>query len=60
MGSFGKNNLHFNGFVIRLYGCVNIPPQIKLSFEQNGCYSFRTGGKQKPIAFTYVFSYVDF
>lgn len=60
MDSFGKNNLYFNGFVITIYGCVKMPPQIKLSFEQTECYGFRTGGKQKRIAFTYVFSYVDF
>lgn len=34
MDSFGKNDLHFSGFVIRIYGCVKMPPQIKLSFEQ--------------------------
>lgn len=49
MDSFGKNNLHFNGFVIRIYGCVRMPPKIKLSFEQNGYYSFRMEAKKMPL-----------
>lgn len=54
MDSFGNNNLHFNSFVIGIYGCVKMPPQIKLSFEQNRCYSFRTRGKQKPLLSLYI------